>query len=94
MNQPANSSVLEYYSLAQVADILGISKTTLEKWKNNGKLIPKHAVSQQIKQDLYHISQLKQFDIFRKILNSQWAAESTTKPLRPYRLLELFAGAG
>ena len=30
------------YSVAQVADMLGVSKETLRRWDNNGKLISTH----------------------------------------------------
>ena len=82
----------EYYSLAQVADILSVSKETLKKWDKKGTLIPqKHP---QSKVRVYHRKQLEQFKQAKLLFNSNWDEELKTKPLRPYKLLELFAGAG
>ena len=46
----------EFYSIAQVADILGVSKETLRRWDNNGKLKPQRDDGNNYR--LYHISQL------------------------------------
>ena len=84
--------VPEYYSIAQVADILSVSKETLRRWDNNGKLIPKRHPENNYR--VYHRSQLEVFEQAQLLFNSNWEEELKTKPLRPYKLIELFAGAG
>lgn len=82
----------EYYSIAQVADILGTSKETLRRWDSNGTLVP--ALRKDNNYRSYHRSQLEQFEQAQLLFNSQWHEELKIKPARNYRLLELFAGAG
>jgi DNA (cytosine-5)-methyltransferase 1 len=83
--------VPEYYSIAQVADILSISKETLRRWDNNGTLVPERQTNNY---RLYHRSQLEAFEQAQVLFKSTWQKEIKIKPIRPYKLLELFAGAG
>jgi len=82
----------EYYSIAQVADILSISKETLRRWDNNGKLIPQRHPDNNYR--VYHKSQLEIFEQAQLLFNSNWHKELKTKPNRRFKLIELFAGAG
>ena len=82
----------KYYSIAQVADILGISKETLRRWDKNGKLVPKRHPKNKYR--VYHRSQLEQFEQAQLLFNSNWDVEVGIKPDRDYTLIELFAGAG
>ena len=82
----------KYYSIAQVADILGISKETLRRWDKNGKLVPKRHPKNKYR--VYHRSQLEQFEQAQLLFNSNWDVEVGIKPDRSYTLIELFAGAG
>lgn len=82
----------EFYSIAQVADILSISKETLRRWDNNGTLIPQRHPENNYR--AYHRSQLEHFEQAQLLFNSRWKEELTSKPVRPYKVLELFAGAG
>ncbi len=84
--------VPEYYSIAQVADILSISKETLRRWDNNGTLIPQRHPDNNYR--VYHKSQLKNFEQAQLLFNSNWDQELKIKPKRAYKLIELFAGAG
>lgn len=84
--------VPEYYSIAQVADILSLSKETLRRWDTNGTLVPQRHPENNYR--VYHRSQLESFEQAQVLFQSTWAKEIKTKPLRPYKLLELFAGAG
>lgn len=84
--------VPDYYSIAQVADILSISKETLRRWDNNGTLSPQRNPDNNYR--LYHRSQLQQFEQAQLLFNSNWETELLTQPTRPYKLIELFAGAG
>lgn len=82
----------EYYSIAQVADILGVSKETLRRWDANGMLVPQRHPDNNYR--VYHKSQLVNFEQVQVLFNSNWNEELNIEPVRPYRLMELFAGAG
>lgn len=82
----------DYYSIAQVADILSVSKETLRRWDTNGTLIPERDTGNNYRQ--YHRSQLERFPQAQLLFNSQWDEEFQAQPLRDYTLIELFAGAG
>ncbi|HNN87282.1 MAG: DNA (cytosine-5-)-methyltransferase [Pseudomonadales bacterium] len=82
----------DYYSIAQVADILGVSKETLRKWDEKGTLRPQRHPNNNYR--VYHRDQLKQFEQVQMLFESRWADESTAKPKKTFKLIELFAGAG
>jgi DNA (cytosine-5)-methyltransferase 1 len=82
----------EFYTIAQVADILGTSKETLRRWDNNQTLVPQRHPDNNYR--VYHRSQLEHFEQAQLLFNSNWEAEMSIKPKRKYKVLELFAGAG
>lgn len=82
----------DYYSIAQVADILSVSKETLRRWDGNGTLIPKRHPDNNYR--VYHRSQIEHFEQAHVLFNSNWAEEFRIKPNREFNLVELFAGAG
>ena len=82
----------EHYTIAQVADILSVSKETLRRWDKNGALVPERQGENNYR--LYSKDQLQQFEEAQLLFNSLWQEESSIRPLRSYKLLELFAGAG
>lgn len=80
----------EFFSLAEVADMLSVSKETLRRWDKNGSLVPiRHPINNY---RVYPISSLKKFEQLGFLFNT----DSSTKPrpLRNYRIMELFSGAG
>ncbi|WP_020557942.1 DNA (cytosine-5-)-methyltransferase [Thiofilum flexile] len=82
----------EYLSVAEVADMLSVSKETLRRWDKSGKLTPlRHPMNNY---RVYHRSQLEVFEQAQLMKNSAWEAEYITQPLRSYTSIELFAGAG
>lgn len=82
----------EYYSIAQVADILSVSKETLRRWDKNSKLVPsRHPINNY---RVYHRSQLEIFEQANLLFNSSWDNEFKTKPRKSFKIIELFAGAG
>jgi DNA (cytosine-5)-methyltransferase 1 len=82
----------EYYSVAQVADILGVSKETLKRWDKNQKLVAlRHPENDG---GLYHRSQLEEFEEAQLLFNSSWDEELLIKPIKEFKLIELFAGCG
>lgn len=84
--------VPDFYSIAQVADILSVSKETLRRWDGNGSLKPQRHPENNYR--VYHRSQIEHFEQAQILFDSAWEEELITKPLRPYALIELFAGAG
>jgi len=82
----------EFYTIAQVADILSMSKETLRRWDTNGTLIPQRCEKNNYR--VYHRSQLEGFEQAQLLFNSNWDEEAEIKPNKPYNLVELFAGAG
>lgn len=82
----------EYYSIAQVADILSTSKETLRRWDKNGTLVPQRHPDNNYR--VYHRSQLEHFEQVQVLFNSKWDQEINIKPKRDFKLIELFAGAG
>lgn len=82
----------EYLSVAEVADILSVSKETLRRWDRAGKLTPiRHPINNY---RVYHKSQLAIFEQAQLMMNSSWEEEASTKPARKLHSIELFAGAG
>ncbi|WP_299521487.1 DNA (cytosine-5-)-methyltransferase [Winogradskyella sp.] len=81
----------EYYSLAEAAEKLGKSKETLRRWDRDEKLI---AVREPISD--YRIYKKSEIDSLIGLFDD--GIEETTnnfeKPLKQYKVLELFAGAG
>ncbi len=81
----------KYYSIAEVADLLSVSKETLRRWDRNGKL---SAVREPMSNyRVYHKDQLKIFDSL-DFLFAPTEIEEKIKPTRDFNSIELFAGAG
>ncbi|MCS2404483.1 DNA (cytosine-5-)-methyltransferase [Bacteroides salyersiae] len=73
------------------ADIMGVSKATLQKWEENGTFVPKVDKAGHkyfFIKDLLHVQEINE------MVNSSWEEEIRIRPLRPYTSIELFAGAG
>lgn len=81
----------EYYSISEVADLLGKSKETLRRWDNSGKLTAVREPMSNYR--VYKKDQLKIFDeldfLFNQNENSNYTGADHS-----YSVLELFAGAG
>tara|TARA_Y100000310_G_C20665659_1_gene807334 strand:- start:202 stop:1464 length:1263 start_codon:yes stop_codon:yes gene_type:complete len=82
----------ELFTIAQVADILSVSKETLRRWEESGKLIPTRNKDNNYR--LYSKDQLRQFDEASLLFSTKWDEESNVQPIRPFSAIELFAGAG
>ena len=81
----------DYYSLSEVAKLLGKSKETLRRWDREGKL---QAVREPISN--YRVYKKKDLNIFQEFLSNKnvETISNEVKPIRTYKTLELFAGAG
>lgn len=81
----------DYYTLTEVADLLGKSPETLRRWDNNGKLTAFREPMSNYR--VYKKEQLQIFDELKYLFNNE--NETTTIiPKGTYNVLELFAGAG
>lgn len=83
--------IKDYYSLSEAAEVLGKSKETLRRWDRDGKL---DAVREPVsnyrvyrKEDINSLIEPLLSDIDNNI-------DNTEVPLKDYKVLELFAGAG
>ncbi|MFA4994903.1 MAG: DNA (cytosine-5-)-methyltransferase [Bdellovibrionales bacterium] len=78
-------------SLAEVADMLSVSKETLRRWDKSGKLASmRHPINNY---RVYKKEQLKMFDQLGFMFDEKPRRKSS-RPLRKYKAIELFAGAG
>lgn len=82
----------ELFTIAQVADILSVSKETLRRWEDSGKLIPIRHKDNNYR--LYSKDQLQQFDEANMLFSTKWDDENNVQPMRSFSAIELFAGAG
>jgi len=71
-----------------VADILSVSKETVRKWEANGEILSAKG------QKLYRWQDLQKFPAVQEMVSSTWETETKIRPLRKFRSIELFAGAG
>lgn len=83
--------IKNYYSLSEAAELLGKSKETLRRWDNDGKL---PAMREPISE--YRIYKKDDINSLLEPLFENIAEETDNfeKPLKDYKVLELFAGAG
>ncbi len=73
------------------ADIMGVSKRTLEMWKESGK----YAFHQDENgNQFFYLKDLMKVPQVKEMVESPWEDEMTVKPYREYTSIELFAGAG
>ena len=78
-------------SIANLADILGISKRTLLHWERCGRFASKTDKSGR---KYFNSDDIMDIPEVSEMINSRWDAELKTKPKREYTSIELFAGAG
>ncbi|MQB55889.1 DNA (cytosine-5-)-methyltransferase [Rahnella sp. RcJ3] len=82
----------EVYSLAEVADILGVSKETLRRWDANGTLLSDRNADNNYR--TYNKTQLEKFEQAQFIFSNEWVEEKLNEQISNFSVLELFAGAG
>lgn len=80
-----------YYSLSEASELLGKSKETLRRWDREGKL---SAVREPVSN--YRIYRKEQLNLFANLQTDSDIEEVSNfvEPLKEYKVLELFAGAG
>lgn len=74
-----------------VADLLGVSRSTLLKWERSGKYVPQ---VNKVGTKEYRIEDVCGIPVIHEMMHSEWEREESIRPKRPYRSVELFAGAG
>jgi DNA (cytosine-5)-methyltransferase 1 len=85
-------SAKPFYQLSEVADMLSVSKETLRRWDNNGKLASiRHPMNNY---RVYNADALKQFETLSFLFEESSDSFEEPVPLHPYSVVELFAGAG
>ena len=81
----------DFYSVSEVADMLGTSKETLRRWDKSGKLSPqRHPINNY---RVYKSHDLNQFDKVSFMFRPR-AEEVIEIPIKQFKSIELFAGAG
>lgn len=78
------------FSITEVSNSLGVSKSIIAGWEKTGKLVP-HKNNDNL---FYTFDQLINFNIYQEFRDSNWKLEHKIKPHRAYSSIELFAGAG
>jgi len=80
-----------YYSLEETATLFSVSKETLRRWDQKGKL---KATRLPNNYRVYTPETLKQYTQGQSIFDMEVLDEHHYTPIKPYNVLELFAGAG
>src|SRR5690554_2300380 len=83
----------KYLSLSETAELLGKSKETLRRWDREGKLPAAREPMSNYR--VYPKSQIE--DIFADFFHNELQEEDIdnhVEPMKEYKVLELFAGAG
>ncbi len=81
---------MQYFTVTNIADILGVSIRNVETWLKNGKY--KYIVDNGNK--LIPISELINDNPFCEMASNQWEIEFDVTPRRTFHSIELFAGGG
>ncbi len=78
-------------SASNFADIMGVSKATLQKWETNGAFVPSIDPAGR---KFFYVEKLLGVPEISDMVQSSWEEEMQVNPLRSYTSIELFAGAG
>ncbi|MGM9691829.1 MAG: DNA cytosine methyltransferase [Alloprevotella sp.] len=70
---------------------MGVSKRTLLLWEHSGKFVPE---TDDAGTKFFETEKLMNVPEIMEMQTSNWNAEHSLMPLRPYTSIELFAGAG
>lgn len=81
----------DFITTTNLADLLGVSHTTVNKWIKSGKLNAEKSADGKL---VFNINQLTGIEPIEAMNNSKWEEELKTKPKREYTSVELFAGGG
>ncbi|MBN2654085.1 MAG: DNA (cytosine-5-)-methyltransferase [Nitrospirae bacterium] len=76
-----------------LADILSVSKRTIQLWENSGKISPA-GYSNMLKESTYDLNNLQYFQQIKEMLDSRYSELESITANKKYTSIELFAGAG
>lgn len=83
--------MLEFVTINNLADLLGVSLRTVNSWVQKGTF---HIEKNTRGQEGFSPEQLVGIPVIDAMMNSKWDEEMNTKPRRQYNSIELFAGGG
>jgi DNA (cytosine-5)-methyltransferase 1 len=93
-----NVVMKKHLTIKEVSELLDISKETLRRWDAAGKLVPKrHPINKYRiydKAELEYVMQLELPSIDQQDTDSPSPFDEIITPIREYKSIELFAGAG
>lgn len=81
----------EIISAGNFANVMGVSKATLQKWEENGTFVPHTDVSGR---KFFFLNELMHVPEIKAMAQSSWNEEMQARPLRDFLSIELFAGGG
>lgn len=73
------------------ANLMGVSKATLQSWEANGVYVP-HVDDAGRK--FFYLDDIKHIPEVREMIETNWEEEMHTQPARDFYSIELFAGGG
>ena len=80
-----------FFTITNLADILGVSFRTVNSWIDTGKLRAEKDQYGRIGFSYFQLMGIPEID---EMVNSDWDKEMQIKPIRQYNSIELFAGGG
>lgn len=83
--------MLEFLTINNLADILGVSHTTVHKWIANGTF---YKETNDKGQEGFSVRQLFGIPQVDAMVNTKWYEEMNVTPKRQFNSIELFAGGG
>lgn len=84
-------TVFERISADNFANVMGVSKATLQKWEENGTFVPhtdERGKKYFLTEELMHVPEIE------RMVHNSWDEEMKTLPARDFYSIELFAGGG
>lgn len=78
-------------SLNNFADLLGVSRSTVDGWIRSGKYTIHR---DQTGSAVFHLSEIRDVPEINSMISSNWDIEKKSKPAKKFTSVELFAGAG
>lgn len=80
-----------FFTITNLADILGVSFRTVNSWIDNGKLHPEQDSLGRVGFSYFQLIGIPEIE---EMVKSDWESELNITPLRQYTSIELFAGGG
>ena len=81
----------DFISATDLADILGVSHSNVQKWIANHKFVSTNNETGIVGFDINALAGIPDID---SMIESKWDEEMSTKPRKEYTSIELFAGGG